>query len=153
MLRGWAISTQTRIKLLLAASTYVRFPFTQIARFLTTGTLATLTHASVGYALALLTDMSGSMSNVCGFLSAWWVSFMGHFYFSFGGHSQGWAAVRRFVIWSALIFATSHSLTVIVSIHKMLRDDFIPIIGAVLTPSISFVVYKFIVFRYFGVRE
>ena len=129
------------------------FPIRETLRFLITGVLATLTHAAVGYTLISTTEMLGPMANICGFLSAWWISFMGHFHFSFRGHEQGWAAARRFVAYSAMIFAVAHSLTVLVSTHKVLGDELTPIIGAVLTPTVSFVVYKFIVFKLFEVQK
>lgn len=121
------------------------FPLRETLRFLITGLLATLTHAAVGYTLISTTEMLGPMANICGFLSAWWISFMGYFYFSFRGHEQGWAAARRFVAYSAMIFAMAHSLTVFVSASKVLGDELTPIVGAVLTSALSFVVYKFIV--------
>ena len=129
------------------------FLIRETLRFLITGVLATLTHAAVGYALISTTEMLGPMANICGFLSAWWISFMGHFYFSFRGHEQGWATARRFVAYSAMIFAMAHSLTVFVSTYKVLSDELTPIIGAVLTPAVSFVVYKFIVFKRFEVQK
>lgn len=138
---------------MLAERALSSFSVAEIMRFLVTGVLATLTHAAVGYALTSSTGMAGPIANVCGFLLAWWISFIGHFYFSFRGHGQGWAAARRFVVYSAMIFAMAHSLTVFVSTNKVLNDDFVPIIGAVLTPAVSFVVYKFIVFKRFEVPK
>lgn len=129
------------------------FTIRETLRFLITGVFATLTHAAVGYALTSTTEMLGPMANICGFLSAWWISFMGHYYFSFRGHEQGWAAVRRFVAYSAMIFALAHSLTVFVSTCKVMNDELTPIIGAVLTPAVSFIVYKFIVFKRFEVQK
>ena len=52
-----------------------------------------------------------------------------------------------------MIFAMAHSLTVFVSAYKVLGDELTPIIGAVLTSALSFVVYKFIVFKLFEVQK
>ena len=122
----------------------------ELISFATVGLSATLTHASVGFLVAAHFDISGAYANVIGFICAWWISFLGHFHFSFQDHGQGWAAFWRFTLHSILIFGAAHSLTLLAS-HLHLHDSrVVPVIGSLMTPMVSFFAYKFFVFKKIG---
>ena len=120
----------------------------QVVRFGVVGVIATLVHASSGIAAVLILELNGLQANVLGFLIAWWVSFFGHHRFTFRAEADQQRALGRFVLHSVIMFGIAMGVTYIVSVGvPTLPQSFLPIVGALIVPVISFFSSKFFVFK------
>jgi putative flippase GtrA len=79
-------------------------------RFALVGVLATLVHLIIGTGLIYLA-LAPLLANICGFLSAFSVSFLGHHHFSFGGHgNRSGDTLIRFVLVAAIGFGINQGV-------------------------------------------
>ena len=123
-------------------------PAFELARFAMVGGVATLLHAACGFVAVASFGLSGLVANAIGFGCAWWVSFFGHHIFTFQGRAKGHQAFLRFVLHSCMMFVIAQLVIGGLTTHiASLPDRFIPIIGAIVVPAISFLSSKFFVFR------
>ncbi|KAJ56850.1 hypothetical protein ACMU_07885 [Actibacterium mucosum KCTC 23349] len=121
---------------------------TQALRFGAVGVVATLVHAAVGYGAVRLLGLPGLGANLVGFGIAWWVSFLGHYTFTFRGRANRMRALLRFVPHSLVMFGIGMAATALVSVQvTTLPQEALPVFGALVVPLLSFLSSKFYVFR------
>ncbi len=125
-------------------SRLVREAFT-VSRFTLIGLLATATHAVVGSATVLL-GVTPLLANAVGFVVAWGVSFYGHFLFTFGRPNDIRVARTRFIVISLSLFAISQLTVTLLQATGWVSDWLEPVIGAVIVPPASYVLYRLYVF-------
>lgn len=120
----------------------------QALRFGIVGVLATGVHAGVGALAVRGLGMPGLQASALGYLCAWWISFLGHYRFTFRSRQGLGAAFLRFVPHSLALFLLSFCLTALVALRgPELPQTVLPVLGAVLVPVLSFLSSKFLVFR------
>ena len=126
----------------------LKHPALEIARFAMVGGAATLLHAITGFVAVASFGLGGMVANAIGFGCAWWVSFFGHHIFTFQGRARGRQAFVRFVLHSCMMFLIAQLVIAGLATHFVsLPDRFVPLVGAIIVPAISFLSSKFFVFR------
>ncbi len=127
---------------------FFQFPALELIRFAIIGGTATFIHALCGYIAVDTFGFNGLPANAIGFGCAWWVSFFGHHLFTFKGRADPYKAFFKFVLHSLAMFLVALSVAAIVSqIFSFITENFVPVIGALIVPLISFVSSKFFVFQ------
>lgn len=116
-----------------------------ISRFTVIGLLATATHAVVGSG-AVVVGMPVLIANAVGFLVAWTVSFYGHYMFTFGQPNDMRVARTRFIVISLILFAISQLSVALLQTTHVLSAWIEPMIGAIVVPPASYVLYRLYVF-------
>ena len=120
----------------------------QLALFGVVGIAATAVHAIVGVFAVYQLKQGGLSANAIGFFAAWWVSFFGHYAFTFNGEADRWQAFLRFLPHSAMMFTIGMAVTGLVSMAgPQISQSVLPVIGACAVPLLSFISTKFFVFR------
>lgn len=124
------------------------FPIRQLIKFGFVGGVATFVHASVGYSSVAMLDLNGQQANVVGFCFAWWISFCGHYSFTFERRANRKDALLRFVVHSIALFLIASTITAaLTSVVTSIGDSLVPVLAACFVPVLSFVSSKFFVFR------
>lgn len=124
-------------------------PILELARFALVGGMATLVHAALGYSVVVGFGTNGMLANVIGFGCAWWVSFFGHHMFTFQKRAQPYRAFARFIVHSLGMFLIAFVVSAAAKMtFSFIPDSFVPVIGALVVPVISFLSSKYFVFRY-----
>lgn len=116
-----------------------------VSRFTLIGLLATATHAGVG-AAAVFAGMPPFYANVVGFLVAWCVSFSGHYVFTFGRPGDIRVVGARFIVISVSLFVISQLTVALLQATGWVSDWLEPVIGAVIVPPASYILYRLYVF-------
>ncbi len=116
-----------------------------ISRFTVIGLMATATHALVGSGAAFA-GVPVLIANALGFLVAWTVSFYGHYTFTFGRPNDMRVARTRFIVISLCLFAISQLTVGLLQATEMLAAWVEPVIGAIVVPPASYVLYRLYVF-------
>ena len=99
----------------------------QIVKFGLVGALATLTHMLVGGAL-IQVGLTAIVANPVAFIAAFFLSFSGHYAFSFADRGIPlWKSLRRFVLVACAGFLTNQAL-----LSAILNFLFLPEIHALL---------------------
>ena len=114
----------------------------EAARFVIVGGLATLTDLGVSVVLALTTGLSENAVTTLAFLTAFWVSYFGHRYFTFrkkGGAlpffclAAGTLALRNLLVW-LLVLAGVRGLAALIAAMAAVT-------------AVTYLVAKFKIFR------
>ena len=118
----------------------------KFARFLTVGGGATALHAVA----ALLYHQLGATplwSNFLAYLTAFSLSFLGNWRWTFGGDAPAWRSLRRFLIVSVSCFAVNHSIVFLITgpLALPLWVALIPVV--MVSPAIAFMCGKHWAFR------
>lgn len=121
--------------------------FWQFARFGVIGVCAACTHVCV---VLLLTQMSIALAvaNIAGFLVAFWVSYFGHLYFTFGHQaSRSKRTLIKFMLVACSGFLVNESLVVLLQHISHLSNSSIVISAILFTSIISFVFNRYFAFH------
>jgi putative flippase GtrA len=118
----------------------------RITRFGIVGIVATLTHMAVAHAgLALLTN-SPYLASLAGFLSAFCVSYLGHYHFTFGADSVHSKALPRFVAIAVTGFLTSLVVIKAVTFYGLPPDVSLTV-SILLIPGLTYIASRLWAFR------
>lgn len=90
----------------------------EVGRFATVGVGATLVHLGVAWAAAGLGGLDPFIANGCGFVTAFAVSYLGHFYWTFAGPTEHRRHLPRFVIVSGIGYLLSNVIVWLVTTHS-----------------------------------
>ena len=117
------------------------------ARFLAVGLVATALHAVVGV-LAASAGLAPTLANAIGFAVAFAASFAGHHAFTFAGRAPARRSLPRFAAVQASLFALSQASVLIgASLTEGEASRFLPALGAVVVPPMSYVLNRWWAFR------
>ncbi len=116
------------------------------ARFSVTGLVATIAHGAVLNLLVLAAGLHPTIANIGAFLTAYSISYLGHYYFSFRSREVHAAAAPKFFI-VALIGLALNTLIFVIVVN-MLRWHYMIAFAAVimLTPPTIFLISRKFVF-------
>lgn len=117
----------------------------KLFRFAFVGAAATLVHLGVAQSLLLLTGLNAYIANIAGFLCAFLLSYVGHYFFTFrhtGAHS---AAIAKFLMLAIGGFALNN---VILTTGILLGvPAYISLFFATAVPPLAvFLVSRFVIF-------
>ena len=101
----------------------------QLARFGSTGVAATLLHILVAFAAAKGPGFEPYAANACGFASAFVLSYLGHFYWTFGHREGHRRYLGRFLVLSVCGYGLSNLVIWLVVDRLGLSFLLIPILG------------------------
>ena len=120
----------------------------QLLRFIVIGTAAAAVHLAVVTLLVRLGGLRPLLANVAGWAVAFWVSFMGHYGWTFRGTVLTRnASARRFVLLSGAGFAVNESLYALALDTSTLRFDVLLALVLLATAVITFVASRWWAFR------
>lgn len=119
----------------------------QVARFGVVGTLATAVHTVVVVALVELGLLPPTPANVAAFCCAVFVSYFGHYYWTFRSAAQHRAAFLRFSIAAATGFALNYGIFLLIvdiwGAHYLIALAVV----FVVVPAVTFAMNKLWAFR------
>lgn len=119
----------------------------QAARFGLIGVIATLVHMAVGAGLIQL-GWSPLLANVVAFCVAFGVSFGGHFWYSFAGHSATIiGSLRRFLPVALLGFGINQSLLAVLTLTGMLPPTLALVVSTSVAAGGTFILSRIWAFR------
>lgn len=117
-------------------------------RFGVVGLLAACVHYMVAISLLNLWSLSIGVSNLIGFLLAFWVSFFGHHYFSFQIKQQiSQESLLKFLLVASMGFVLNESLVLSLHHATSLSLQQIVIIAIAITACITFFLNKLFSFQ------
>lgn len=111
----------------------------QVIRFVVVGCAAAAVHLSVVTVLVRLAGAAPLAANVAGWALAFWVSFIGHYGWTFRGTVLTRSvAARRFVLLSATGFAVNEGLYALALHWSALRFDLLLVVVLLVTAVLTF---------------
>lgn len=115
----------------------------EVLRFCLVGGFATLTHLGVATLLVQrFAPLNVFMVNLLAFTCAFWVSFVGHRYFTF--RTKG--SVLKFLMSSLVGLAVNNTFLAVA--FRMSKDDLLSIVtAAAIAPIVVFILSRFWVFK------
>lgn len=116
-------------------------------RFGIVGAVATSVHMLVVWFLVSDTDLPVLVANLFAFLTAFGVSFMGHYVLTFGNPGEPVRAMRRFLLISGSAFAINMVLLAGLVRTNWLQPEMAAVSAAVLIPLITFTASRLWGFR------
>ncbi|MEM1346237.1 MAG: GtrA family protein [Pseudomonadota bacterium] len=118
----------------------------RILRFAAVGLAATAVHLSVALVLAGLFGVPAQAANLAAFVAAFWVSYIGHYHFSFQSSARHTRAFWRFLGVALAGFAAG-ALALEATAHLTDWGDLARLtISAMLVPAVSYIVNRLFVF-------
>jgi putative flippase GtrA len=125
----------------------------EVARFIVVGTAAAAVHLLIVMMLVTWLRWQPLGANLCGWLVAFWVSFFGHYGWTFRGSALGVSAsARRFFVLSAGGFAVNEALYAAALRWSALRFDWLLACVLVFMAVLTFVASRLWAFRGSGGR-
>jgi putative flippase GtrA len=122
----------------------IRKEFFLASRFALVGIIATLVHMSVVGALIELTLVSSPLlANLAAFLTAFVVSFTGHYHWTFQGPGNPRRAMKRMFVISSSAFAVNTVLLASLLKAGWMSASVSAIVAAAIVPAISFLASRF----------
>jgi putative flippase GtrA len=119
----------------------------RIVRFGIVGVTATAIHVSVALMLSGFAGLGGLAANFLGFSTAWSVSYLGNYYWTFLADSRHAVSVPRFMLTSLACLAASMAIVQWTTIDLGWPFYVSQIIVAITIPAISFILNVLWVFR------
>lgn len=89
----------------------------EIGRFATVGFGATLVHLGVAWLAAKVGGLDPIVANACGFVAAFALSYLGHFYWTFGGPAGHRRHLPRFMIVSGIGYVLTNIIVWLVTVR------------------------------------
>ena len=121
--------------------------FWQFARFGVIGMCAACTHVLVVLAITQM-SVALAIANIAGFLVAFWVSYFGHLYFTFGHQaSRSKRTLIKFMFVACSGFLINESLVVLLQHFSHLSSNLIVISAIILTSIITFLFNRYFAFH------
>ena len=120
---------------------------TLIIRFGLIGIIAAMVHYATALLLFKMHVCSLVLANFFGFTLAFWVSYFGHFYFSFqtsAGHGQ---ALPRFIITALCVFLFNDGCVMMLTRFSHLSASIILVLAIILAAGFSFLINRFFAFK------
>lgn len=112
-------------------------------RFALVGIAATLTHMLVVWMLIELTGLPSLLANLMAFLTAFVVSFTGHYHWSFQGAGNPGRAMRRLFLISSSAFLVNTALLASLLKAGWVSASVAAVVAAAVVPMISFLASRF----------
>lgn len=125
----------------------VRRTLVQASRFAVVGLLATGVHIATAMLVHTLFAVSPLWSNVCGFLAAFSLSYIGHWRWTFEAEGNHAFAVPRFVMVALAGFAINHAIVFGITVVAALPLWMAMVPVAIVVPALSFWLNKTRVFQ------
>ncbi len=120
--------------------------FRQIYRFAITGGGTTLIHVMLAISLHEYLSVSAFTSNLIAFLVAWFLSYLGNFYWTFDGLSQHRQTILPFMALSIFGFLLNQSIVAIATLYLEWSLQSALIIVVLTVPLFSFLASKAFIF-------
>lgn len=112
-------------------------------RFAVVGIVATFVHMLMAWTLIESTRLSPLLANLMAFLTAFVVSFTGHYHWTFQGAGSPWRAMRRLFLISSSAFAINTLLLAGLLKSSWMSASVAAIVAAGIVPAISFLASRF----------
>lgn len=119
----------------------------RLVRFAIVGALATGTHAVVLYILVEFAGLRPSIATVGGFLVAFFVSYFGHYYFTFGSDQSHTQSLPKYVLAATTGAAVNYALFVVVADWLALNYWIAFGLTIIVVPVVVYVLSHLLVFK------
>lgn len=114
-----------------------------IGRFTVVGIAATLTHMLIAWTLTELMRLPPLLANLMAFLTAFAVSFTGHYYWTFRGAGSLQCAIKRLFLISLSAFFINTLLLATLIEAGWMSDSSAVVLAAGVVPAISFLASRY----------
>lgn len=125
----------------------------ELLTFLIVGAAATLTHITVAISLESFFAFQPQLANLCGYLSAVGVSYLGHGRLTFRAANNHAARAPRFVVVSLIGLAVGSGLVEILAVRNQVPFAYVMIIAGAAVASTTFVLSKFWAFAHGQLKQ
>lgn len=112
-------------------------------RFAVIGVLAAIVHMSLAWLLVKVGDVAPLLANLCGFATAFALSFLGQYLWTFRSQRHWAAAVWRFAVISGTAFAVDNLLLLLLLRAAWLSAADATVVAACVIPMISYLGNRF----------
>lgn len=109
-----------------------------VYRFVVIGVLAAIVHMSIAWILIDSSGVTPLLGNLAGFLTAFTLSFLGQYYWTFRSQRHWAAAVWRFGVISGTAFLIDNALLLLLLDHAWLDTADATVVAACVIPVISY---------------
>lgn len=116
-------------------------------RFGIVGGAATLSHMSVVWLLIAAADIPVLAANFLAFLCAFFISFAGHYRWTFRAPGNARRAIKRFFLIAGTGFAANNGLLIVLLREGWLTPRYAAVVAVAIIPAVTFLASRFWGFR------